>query len=243
MHVPGLPDRLHSHDPTAMVIFRCVDDEGAAVSEVDLLLTAVPDNDPDHLPSGFLDDRQANSRRPGCLTFLLNHALLAGAAAILDDAGDVVRDRVEPRSRYGLLVRPRDGERFVEYWPTSLSAADTDLLQYICPNETTIVDIEMSHVMREGVFDGRPTSRNGASRTQGRVRWLEQLPNTECQSLCAHACFGRRCAGSARRRIGRSGGLGRVRLGGRSSVAFAPRRRSLHLRVRSTPTSASATRG
>ena len=132
-HVPVLLDRHHIHDPMAMVIFRFSDDQGAAVTEVDLLLTAGPRHNPDELPTGFLVDRQANSRRPECLTFHINHAALAGCRAIFGKKRKLVRARLIPRNPYGLLIQPRKREQFVEYWPTSLSSSSENLMQFIHP--------------------------------------------------------------------------------------------------------------
>ncbi|WP_440222393.1 esterase/lipase family protein [Dokdonella sp. MW10] len=157
--VPVLPDRTYIHDPHAMVIFRLLDPLGRS-PDVNLLLTAGPQADPNQLPSGFLVDRQAN-RRSGALTFHLNHAVLAGSEAIPGRRdGEIARPALVPRPPYGLRVEPREQERFVEYWTCALDAAMTDLLPWIAPNETTIVDIHLQRIVREGVL--RTTRKLGA---------------------------------------------------------------------------------
>lgn len=150
--VPVLPDRRYIHDPHAMVLFRIRDEHGQRVPDMNLLLTAGPQADPNQLPQGFLTDRQGNRRAPGHLAFFLNHAVLTGDVAIADTAGRVLRPPLVPRPPYGLKLLPRDGERFVEHWPAALDADVDDLLALIRPNATTIVDIVLRRVVREGVF-------------------------------------------------------------------------------------------
>ena len=52
--------------------------------EFDLVLTAGADDNPNHLPQGFLADRQRNRRHSGTLTLFFNHAVMHGAAAVID---------------------------------------------------------------------------------------------------------------------------------------------------------------
>lgn len=150
--VPVLPDRRYIHDPHAMVIFRVLDGSGARVPEMNLLLTAGPAADPNQLPQGFLTDRQGNRRAPGNLAFFLNHAVLAGDVALADADGRLLRPALVPRPPYGLKLLPRDADRWVEHWPAELGADLPDLLALIQPNRTTIVDLVLTRVVREGVF-------------------------------------------------------------------------------------------
>ncbi|MEZ5462370.1 esterase/lipase family protein [Dokdonella sp.] len=158
-HVPVLPDREYIHDPHAMVIFRLIDSSGIGAPDVKVLLTAGPNNDPNQLPENFLADRQYN-RRSGNLTFFLNHATLTGCEAVPGKKeGEVARKALIPRPPYGLRITPRDGDHFVEYWMAELQADVQNLLPLIAPNETTIIDIRMTRVVREGVFSlARQTS-------------------------------------------------------------------------------------
>lgn len=150
--IPVLPDRRYIHDPHAMVIFRLLDDAGTPLGDMDLLLTAGPQADPNQLPEGFLTDRQGNRRAPGHLAFYLNHAALAGSPPIPDAAGRIVRPAREPRPPYGLKLQPRGREKLVEHWAAELGAGLDDLMQVISPNQTTIVDIVLRRIVREGVF-------------------------------------------------------------------------------------------
>jgi hypothetical protein len=150
--VPVLPDRKYFHDPHAMVVFRLQDTQGVCTPDVNVLLTAGPANDPNQLPEDFLTDRQFN-RRSGNLTFYLNHATLTGCPAIPDNSADgIARAALVPRPPYGLRIVPREEDRFVEYWMAELPGDGRNLLSMIAPNETTIIDIRLTRVVREGVF-------------------------------------------------------------------------------------------
>lgn len=150
--IPVLPDRVHFHDPHAMVIFRLFDSSGARVPEMNLLLTAGPTADPNQLPQGFLTDRQGNRRAPGNLCFFLNHAALTGCPEIRDDRGRRLRAALTPRPPYGLRLQPRQDEKWVEHWAAGLGTDGASLLDLIQPNQTTIIDLRLTRVVREGVF-------------------------------------------------------------------------------------------
>lgn len=150
--IPVLPDRVYLHDPHAMVIFRLIDDSGSRVPDVNLLLTAGPNADPNQLPENFLTDRQGNKRAPGNLCFFLNHAALTGCPEIRDASGKLRREALIPRPPYGLRLLPRHEDKWVEHWLAELGADVGDLLDVIRPNETTIIDLRMTRIVREGVF-------------------------------------------------------------------------------------------
>ncbi len=150
--VPVLPDREYIHDPCSMVVFRLFDADGNDIPDMDLVLTAGPEDSPDQLPRGFMIDRQGNQKRPGNITFYLNHAVLAGCPPIPRPDGSVARPALAPRPPYGLRVDPRHRDRFVEYWQAMLDTTMHQLLDLIRPNETTLVDIHLSRVVHKGVF-------------------------------------------------------------------------------------------
>ena len=150
--IPVLPDRRYFHDPHAMVVFRLMDDTGARVPDMNLLLTAGPAADPNQLPENFLTDRQGNRRAPGNLAFYLNHAVLTGCPELRDEDGKVRRPELIPRPPYGLRLQPREAEKFVEHWTAELGADIADLMDVIAPNQTTIIDLRLTRVVREGVF-------------------------------------------------------------------------------------------
>lgn len=150
--IPVLPDRVYIHDPHAMVVFRLLDDAGSRVPDMNLLLTAGPTADPNQLPEGFLTDRQGNRRAPGNLCFFLNHAALTGCPGIIDGQGRLRRAALVPRPPYGLRLLPRQEGKWVEHWLAELSADVGSLLDVIEPNQTTIIDLRLTRIVREGVF-------------------------------------------------------------------------------------------
>ncbi|HEX7339935.1 MAG TPA: phospholipase [Rhodanobacteraceae bacterium] len=152
-HVPVLPDRQYIHDPCSMVVFRLIDSAGIHVDDVNLLLTAGPNDSPNELPSGFMIDRQENGQQPGNITCFLDHAVLAGCPAIPGPKDAIARPELVPRAPYGLRVDPRYDNRFVEYWQTMLDTSMHQLLDLIRPNETTLVDIILTRVVHKNVFN------------------------------------------------------------------------------------------
>ena len=151
-HVPVIPDREYIHDPHSMLIFRLLDDHGAHVQEVDILLTAGPNNSPNELPEDFLSDRQGNHRDPGTITFFLNFAAMAGSDPIPGPDDTIARPALVARGNYGLTIRPRAADGIVLYLEGAISAAAHDILDYVEPNQTTLVDIVLTRVVRSGVF-------------------------------------------------------------------------------------------
>lgn len=151
-HVPVLPDREYIHDPHSMLVLRLLDDRGAHLQEVDVLLTAGPNNSPDELPENFLPDRQANHRDPSAITFFINFAALTGSPPIPRPDGSSARAELITRGNYGLLLRPRSTDGIVLYLEGGISAATDNLLQYIRPNQTTVIDVVLTRIVRDGVF-------------------------------------------------------------------------------------------
>ena len=157
--VPVLPDREYIHDPHATVLFRLYDDHHTPITDADLLITAGPRASPDELPERALVDRQANRLAPHCLSFHINFARLAGSGAIARADGSIARPALIARGNYGLRVEPRSREDLVMWFDAEYPAATQDLLPYLRPNETTIVDIVLTRVVREGVFRLRKSLR------------------------------------------------------------------------------------
>jgi hypothetical protein len=145
--------RVHIHDPRSLMIFRLLDDRGEPLSNTQFQLTAGPEASPDHLPDGFMIDRQANSRSRSTVSMFLNHAVLAGEAAIADprDAGHVLRDALLTHKPYGVRIQPADLTGLIRHVVAS-TAHDDDLLEALNPHETTIIDVVLSRRVAEGIF-------------------------------------------------------------------------------------------
>jgi hypothetical protein len=147
--IPGPFDRHYIHDACAMVVFRVRDDQGKPVKDFELMFTAGSD-DPDALPPGFFLDRQRNKRDPGAITYYLNHAKLVGAPAVVH-GGKTLRAAQPGTTTLGLRVVPYPQDGFVHLLPCALHPSAA-LLDAIRPHETTVVDIVLRRVVREGVF-------------------------------------------------------------------------------------------
>lgn len=138
-------------DPCSMLIFRVHDDEGKPIKDFDLILTAGKEGDPNHLPPGFLIDRQQNHLDPGTITFYINHARMLGAPEVTYK-GKQLRPALQPCTQLGLHVVPYPQEGFVLYQPATLTASAQNLANFIKPNQTTVVDIVLRRIVREGVY-------------------------------------------------------------------------------------------
>ena len=145
--------RVHFHDPRSLMIFRLVDDRGEALVNAQFQMTAGPEASPDHLPQGFMLDRQANSRSPATVSMFLNRAVLAGETAIVDprDPHKILRDALQPHRPYGVHIEPVDLAGLIRHVVASTARTD-DFLDALGPHETTIVDVVLSRRVAEGVF-------------------------------------------------------------------------------------------
>ncbi|MGH8400089.1 MAG: phospholipase, partial [Gammaproteobacteria bacterium] len=130
---------------------RVHDDQGNPIKDFDVILTAGEDSDPDHLPPGFLIDRQRNHLDPGTITYYINHARMTGAPEVMFK-GKQLRPALQACSSLGLRVVPYPQDGFVMYQPATLAASVKNLADFVKPNQTTIVDIVMRRIVRESVY-------------------------------------------------------------------------------------------
>ncbi len=147
-----LPDNFFVHDRYSMVIFRVHDEAGHAVDDYDLILTAGPDSDPNHLPKGFAVDRQGNKRDRGTVTYYFNWDVMSGCAEVMHE-GKVLRPASPGAGALGLRIQPRPTEGFVHYLPCEIRASAELLQRVLLPNQTTLVDITLRRIVRRGVFE------------------------------------------------------------------------------------------
>jgi hypothetical protein len=148
-------DRFFLHDPCGMVIVRVRDDEGAVPQNLRITFLG-PNDDPNALPEGFLIDRQKNQRNPGVITFFFNCAILFGDSARFATLSNGKRKKVRAAlpglAAFGLRVDAAPEEGFAHYHP-ALARATPDLLKEILrPDETTVLDITLRRIVREGAF-------------------------------------------------------------------------------------------
>ena len=140
------------HDRFSMVIFRVRDHEDHPVPDFDLILTAGPDGDPNHLPRGFFADRQRNRVNPETITYFLNYDVMKGTEAVKDKNGDIVREAMSGAGTLGFKVVPRPDDGFVHYLPCEVKASGDLLGKALHPNSSTLIDIRLRRVVRKNVF-------------------------------------------------------------------------------------------
>lgn len=145
-------ERTIVHDPGTMVIFRVTDDQGRPVGDFDLKLIAGELDSPDHLPPGFLIDRQQNKRCPNIVTFFLNYARMTGADAVHDSDGHLLREPLAPSPGLGLSIMPYPLNGFVHYLPAQWPATKANMKRLLKPNATTLIDIVLRRIVSAGTF-------------------------------------------------------------------------------------------
>ncbi|HZF10713.1 MAG TPA: phospholipase [Thermoanaerobaculia bacterium] len=151
-----LPDTVYFTDRYSQVIFRLQDDQGGLIGEFDLKLSATPQSQPerkpspDLLPKGFFGDRQLNHRHTGTLTYFLNSDAMLGFPPVERDGKK--RDAFDGAAKLGFLIDPHLASGLAHYLHAELEAAAKMLESVVKPNQTTLVDIVLRRVIREGVF-------------------------------------------------------------------------------------------
>lgn len=167
-------ERAYCHDPHTLVIVRVLDDAGERVPEFDLVLTAGADDDPNHLPQGFLRDRQRDKRHPATLSFFFNYAAMHGAPAVTGADGKTYRAALPGSESLGFQVHPVAQGPFVHHVPARLKASLDRLELMLRPHETTMVDVVLRRIVRRGAFE------LGIDRT--RASFKDQAPGTAVET-------------------------------------------------------------
>jgi hypothetical protein len=132
------------------IVFRVLDDQGAPVTDFDLILLGGPAYDPNALPKGFFRDRQRNRNSPNTIVYYLNH----------DRFTSVVE------GRFGLRVLARPDCGFAWYAPAEFRSDALTIDKVVDPNVTTYIDIVLKRrVDREAVrFDPESGGRRKFSK-------------------------------------------------------------------------------
>lgn len=134
-------ERTFETNRYCMLVFRLRDDRGHTLSDYEILFTAGPNYDPNHLPEGFFVDRQRNSVHPGKLTYYIDYDVMCDWFA-----------KPKLKDCFGLRVvaRPQDG--YAYYTIAEHRGTFSELGQFLAPNQTLMVEIELQRHVREGVF-------------------------------------------------------------------------------------------
>ncbi len=146
-----LKDRVFIHDRFSMVIFRVTDTDGRPVTDFDLILTAGPDSNPNHLPEGFFADRQCNRLNKNTLTYFFNYDIMQGSPVVKDASGKVYRDALPGALMLGFQLKLRPDSGFVKYVPCEIKATQEMLQKALQPNATTMIDICVQRIVDKEV--------------------------------------------------------------------------------------------
>lgn len=140
------------HDTFSMVIFRVRDEEDFPISDFDLILTAGPKGDPNHLPRGFFADRQCNKINPETITYFFNYNVMVGMEAVKDKDNNVIRGKLVGADTLGIKIVARPESGFVKYLPCEIKASSDLLKKALHSNSTTLIDIRLKRVVGKNVF-------------------------------------------------------------------------------------------
>ena len=127
------------------IIFQVTDDQGARVTDFDVLLLAGAKYDPDKLRKGFFVDKQVNKHSPERITFYLDYDAMM---AVPDD-------------QFGFRIVARPDQGFAYYRPAEFRSNARALDDFVDPNTTLYVDIVLRRLVdqetaRFGGIDGAP---------------------------------------------------------------------------------------
>jgi len=124
-----------------MLVVRLADDRGNDLLDYEVIFTAGPDYDANHLPEGFFVDRQRNLLNRGKLTYFIDY--------------DVMTEwfqRPEVGDKFGVKVVARPATGYAYYTVAEHRGTFSGLRRFIAPNQTQMLDIELKRHVREGVF-------------------------------------------------------------------------------------------
>lgn len=124
-----------------MLVFRIFDDRSNNLVDYDIIFTAGPDYDENHLPPGFFVDRQRNKINPGKLTYYVDYDVMANWFA-----------KPELNNKFGFKVAARPSTGYSYYTVAEHRGTFTSLRRYFEPNQTLMVEIQLKRHVVEGVF-------------------------------------------------------------------------------------------
>jgi hypothetical protein len=136
-----LLERTFTVNRYCMFVFRLQDDRGNAMIDYDVIFTAGPDYDENHLAPGFFKDRQRNQRNPGKLTYYIDYKVMADWLA---------KPELEGKFGFKIIARPDTG--FASYWRAEYRGTFAALKRYFEPNQTLMVDVQLKRHVFDGVF-------------------------------------------------------------------------------------------
>ena len=124
-----------------MLVFRVTDDRGNTLTDYDIVFTAGPDYDANHLPPGFFVDRQRNSKSPEKLTYYLDYDVMAPWF-----------EKPALQDKFGFQISARPAAGYAYYKIAEQRGTFSGLLKYFAPNQTVMIDVVLQRRVMEGVF-------------------------------------------------------------------------------------------
>jgi hypothetical protein len=128
-------------DRFCMFVFRIIDNRGNALTDYDVIFTAGPDYDENHLAPGFFKDRQRNRRNPGKLTYYINYDVMAEWLA-----------KPELEGKFGFKIAARPDSGFAFYTIAEYEGTFNALRRYFEANQTLMIEIQLERHVVGGVF-------------------------------------------------------------------------------------------
>lgn len=124
-----------------MFVFRIEDDRNNSLADYDLFFTAGPNYSENHLPEGFFVDRQRNQINPGKLTYYIDYDKMSEWLA-----------KPELQGKFGFKVVARPSSGYAYYVVAEHRGNFSSLKQFFEPNQTLMVEIQLTRHVTEGVF-------------------------------------------------------------------------------------------
>ena len=135
-------ERTFITDRYCMMVFKLTDDRENNLTDYDVLFTAGPTYDPNHLPPGFFVDRQRNLLNPGKLTYYMDYDVMSEWFS-----------KLELEGKFGVRIgaRPSEGG-FAYYTVAEHQGTFAGLKKYFEPNQTLMVEVQLKRHVVEGIF-------------------------------------------------------------------------------------------
>lgn len=150
-------DRKFETYTYCMLVFRLIDDRGNVLTNYDVIFTAGPKYDPNHLPEGFFVDRQRNQLNAGKLTYYINYDKMKKGL-----------EKEEMQDKFGFIIRARPDSGYARYFEAEHQGTFSELKMFLEPNRTMMIEIQLTRHVGKGVFrfananDGRESFKKQA---------------------------------------------------------------------------------
>lgn len=138
--------RQNQYDEFAQLIFRVFDQDGLPFKHFNVYLNSYLDGKPSQIINSLFEDSHANALSPHTIAFYLRLRKWE------EDAQDWV-DKLAPVKGVQLQLDAREPDSTqVNFLPLRFALPLEDLVQWLAPHRTTLIDIRMLRVSGEDVF-------------------------------------------------------------------------------------------